>query len=136
MEVAEFQNAVSALVGPFVESGEIPVLEPVGSGYLVHLIRMVGASGELSKRLWFERHELRLVREEIFEPGAGSESATVIEFFDYRPWPVPAGPEIDWPDRVVVTQPGTGGRKEVRLEIEFREIHINTAISPEEYRIP
>jgi len=136
LEAAELRQAVSALVGPFMESGEIPVLENIGTNYLVHLIHISGASGELTKRLWFERTNLRLIREEIFETGTESAGPTVVEFLDYRSWPVPAGAEIDWPDRVIVTRPRIGDGEPDRLQLDFREIRPNATISPEEYRIP
>jgi len=146
LEAAELRLAVSAMVGPFVESGEIPVLEEAGSNYLIHLIRVSGGEGRLMKRLWIERRRFRLVREEIFEragpteglrSGAASEDgATVVEYFEYQPRSVPAGAEIDWPDRVIVTRPGGGAGEASRLELNFIEVHPNAAISPDEYRIP
>jgi hypothetical protein len=136
LEAAELRQAVAALVGPFEESGEIPVLESIGTNYLVHLIHISGASGELTKRLWFERSDLRLIREEIFEAGAGKSGSIVVEFQDYRSWPVPAGADFDWPDRVIVTRPRTDDGEPNRLELDFREIQPNVVISPEEFRIP
>lgn len=146
LEAAELRLAVSAMVGPFVEPGEIPVLEETGSDYLIHLIRVSGGEGRLTKRLWIERSRFRLIREEIFErapsteglhSGAASEEgATVVEFIDYQPRSVPAGAEIDWPGRVIVTRPGYGAGRGNRLELDFVEVHPNAAISPEEYRIP
>jgi hypothetical protein len=146
LEVAELRLAVSAIVGPFMESDDIPVLEQVGSNYLIHVIRVTGGGGQLQKRLWIERSQFRLVREEIFER-AGSmvgpniaavseDEATVVEYLDYQPRSVPAGAEIEWPDRLVITQPRAGAGPEHRLELKFLEVHPNAAISSEEYRIP
>jgi hypothetical protein len=59
-----------------------------------------------------------------------------VEFIDYQPRSVPAGAEIDWPGRVIVTRPGYGAGRGNRLELDFVEVHPNAAISPEEYRIP
>jgi hypothetical protein len=146
LEAADLRLAVSAMVGPFVETGEIPVLEEAGSNYLIHLIRASGGEGRLTKRLWIERSRFRLIREEIFgragsmgglhSEAASEEGAVVVEFLDYRPRSVPAGAEIDWPDRVIVTRPGVGAGDGNRLELKFIEVHPNAAISPEEYRIP
>jgi hypothetical protein len=155
LKADEFRQAVSALVGPYVQSDEIPVLERVGPNYLIHLIRVSGVGGRLTKRLWFERVRLRLIREEIFF-GAGGLSGdsssdqqtenerTVVQFFDYRPLSIPAGAEIEWPGRVVITRPRSGPRADSRgdsegrgrLELKFQEVHPNAVISPEEYRIP
>jgi len=146
LEVAELRLAVSAIVGPFMESEDIPVLEQVGSNYLIHVIRVTGGGGRLMKRLWIERSQFRLVRQEIFEQASSmvgssiaavsGDEATVVEYLDYQPRPVPAGAEIDWPDRLVITKPRavTGG--EHRLELNFLEVHPNVTISSEEYRIP
>jgi hypothetical protein len=150
LEAEEFRQAVSALVGPYVEPDEIPVLERAGPNYLIHLIRVSGVGGRLTKRLWFERTGLRMTREEIFgadglSGGSGSDEGTdsgrtVVEFRDYRPVPIPAGAEIDWPDRVVITRPRTDRRREsdgqYRLELIFQEVHPNAVISREEFRIP
>lgn len=148
LEAAELRQAVSAMVGPFVESGEIPVLEQVGPNYLIHLIRVSGGGGRLTKRLWIERSRLRLIREEIFERAGSTEGpdsaavseeeATVVEFLDYQPRSVPAGAEIDWPDRLVIIKikPRAGTGEESRLELKFIEVQPNAVISPEEFRIP
>lgn len=154
LEAAELRQAISALVGPFVGSGEIPILERVGPNYLIHLVRISGVGGRLTKRLWFERGRLRLIRVEIYGVGGLSEGSkpdgqsenevTVVEFLDYQPRPIPAGAEIDWPDQVVITQPRTelrnktGGEsnRKSRLELKFQEVRPNAVISPEEFRIP
>jgi hypothetical protein len=146
LEVAELRLAVSAVVGPFMESEDIPVLEQVGSNYLIHVIRITGGGGQLTKRLWIERNQFRLVREEIFEQASAmvgpniaavsEDQATVVEYLDYQPRSVPAGAEIEWPDRLVITKPRAGAGEEHRLELKFLEVHPNAAISSEEYRIP
>lgn len=135
VHAAELRLAVSALVGPFVEPGELPVIERAGASYLIHLIRVSGAEGRLTKRLWFERGRLQLIREEIFENDAGSKAA-VVEFSGYRTRSGPAGSKIDWPDRLILTRPGTGSDRGGRLELEFHEVQPNALISPEEFRIP
>lgn len=146
LEAAELRLAVSAIVGPFLESGDIPVLEQVGSNYLIHVIRVSGGGGQLTKRLWIERTHFRLIREEMFErtgstvvpdsAAVSEDEATVVEYLDYRPQSVPAGAEIEWPDRLVITKPRAGTGEEHRLELKFIEVHPNAAISSEEYRIP
>jgi hypothetical protein len=133
VHAAELRLALSALVGPFIEPGDVPVVERVGTNYLIHLIRVSGAQGHLTKRLWFERGRLQLVREEIFENESG---ATVVEFLDYQPLTGPSGTEINWPNRMILTRPGTDSDHRSRLELEFREVHPNAVISPEEFRIP
>jgi hypothetical protein len=64
------------------------------------------------------------------------DEATVVEYLDYQSRSVPAGAEIEWPDRLVITKPRAGTGEEHRLELKFLEVHPNAAISPEEYRIP
>ncbi len=135
VHAAELRLAVSALVGPFIEPGELPVIERAGASYLIHLIRVSGAEGRLTKRLWFERGRLQLIREEIFESDVGSKAAAV-EFLDYRTRSGPAGSKIDWPDRLILTRPGTDSDRGGRLELEFHEVQPNALISPEEFRIP
>jgi hypothetical protein len=129
---AELRLAVSALVGPFVEPGEVPVIERVGTNYLIHLIRVSNAEGLLTKRLWFERGRLKLIREEIFENGVG---AAVEEFLDYQARSGPDGSKIEWPNRMILTRPGSGSDRGGRLEMEFHEVHPNAAISPDEFKI-
>ncbi|MBI3812301.1 MAG: hypothetical protein HY283_08880 [Nitrospirae bacterium] len=135
VHAAELRLAVSALVGPFVGPGEVPVLERAGASYLIHLIRVSGAEGRLTKRLWFERGRLQLVHEEIFENDAGSKAAAV-EFFDYRTQSGPAGSRIDWPGRLILTRPGAGSDRGGRLELEFQEVHPNAVIPPDEFKMP
>jgi hypothetical protein len=146
VQAAELRLAVSALVGPFVEPGEIPVVEHAGANYLIHLVRVLGAQGHLTKRLWIERGRLQLVREEIFEDSGILESlkitkdiepgVTIVEFFDYQTRSGPAGSEIEWPNRMILTRPGNQSSRGSRLELEFNEVHPNAVIPAEEFRIP
>jgi len=128
---ADLRLAVSALVGPFVEPGELPVIEQAGATYLIHLVRVSGSEGRLTKRLWFERGQLQLVREEIFENGAGE---AVVEFSDYQTRSGMAVSVAEWPGRMILTRSGTDPDRAGRLELEFHEVHPNAAIPPEEFR--
>ncbi len=129
LHTAELRLALSALVGPFVEHGEIPVIERTGATYLIHLVRISGAEGRLTKRLWFERSHLTLKREELFK--GKDEAETVVEFYDYR-----SLSGIDWPGRITITRRQDEFHEESRVTLEFREVHPNAVISPEEFKIP
>lgn len=129
VQAAELRLAVSALVGPFVEPGEIPVIERTGTIYLIHLIRVLGAEGRLTKRLWFERGHLTLEREELFKEK--DDAATFVEFYNYR-----SLSGIEWPDRITITRRQDEFHEESRVTLEFHEVHPNAAIPPEEFRIP
>jgi hypothetical protein len=135
VQAAELRLAVSALIGPFVGPGEIPVIEGVDTDYLIHLIRVSGTEGRLAKRLWFERGRLRLIREEIFENSAGSKTAAV-EFLDYQARSGPDGSTVDWPNRMILTRPGRESARGGRLELEFHEVRPNAAIPTEEFQLP
>ena len=132
----DIQQLVLAAVGPWIEPGELPVLERLETMYLIHLIRVSGTEGRLTKRLWFERGRLRLIRAEWFggdkrsdhgEDGAGA----VVEFDDYQ---VRSG--IDWPGRIAVTRSKDASDEAAGLRLEFREVHFNSVIAPEELRLP
>jgi hypothetical protein len=129
VQAAELRLAVSALVGPFVEPGELPVIERTGAVYLIHLVRVSASEGRLTKRLWFERSHLRLEREELFREK--DNAATRVEFYDYR-----SLSGIEWPDRMVLTRPGTDSDRGGRLELRFHEVHLNAVIAPDEFKIP
>lgn len=151
MPGSEMQQVISIAVGPLIELDETPVLEQQGALYIVHLIRVSATGsdreGRLTKRLWFERHRLRLIRAEWFgrgepvhgepvqgEPlgegelfGDGDRVVTAVEFQNYQTW---SG--IDWPGRMIVIRL----QDESRLTLEFHEVHFNIAISPEEFQLP
>lgn len=129
VQAAEVRLAVSALVGPFVEPGEIPVIERTGTIYLIHLIRVSGAEGRLTKRLSFERSHLTLEREELFKEKG--DAATFVEFYNYR-----SLSGIEWPDRITITRRQDEFQEASRVTLEFHEVHPNAAIPPEEFRIP
>ncbi len=142
---AELRIAVSALVGPFIEPGELPVIELSGTSYLIHLVRVLGAQGHLTKRLWIDRARLQLVREEFFEKSMKLENlkltvenepgVTLVEFFDYGTRSGPPDTEIEWPGRMILTRPATASRRGGRLELIFHEVHPNAVISPDEFTI-
>jgi hypothetical protein len=129
VHAAELRLAVSALVGPFVGPGEIPVIERVGTNYLIHLIRVSGAEGLLTKRLWFERSHLKLEREELFKEK--EDAATWVEFYDYR-----SLSGIDWPDRITLTRQQDEVHEASRVTLQFHEVHPNAVIPPDEFKIP
>lgn len=129
VQAAELRLAVSALVGPFVGPGELPVIERVDKIYLIHLIRVSGTEGRLTKRLWFQRSHLRLEREELFKEK--EDAATGVEFYDYR-----SQSGIDWPDRITITRRQDELHQESRVTLQFHEVRLNPAIPPEEFQMP
>ncbi|HEY5593646.1 MAG TPA: hypothetical protein VIL61_00615 [Nitrospiria bacterium] len=129
VQSAELRLALSALVGPFVEPGEIPVVERTGAVYLIHLVRVSGAEGRLTKRLWFERSHLTLEREELFQEKG--HAATIVEFYDYR-----SLSGVDWPDRITITRRQDEFHEASRVTLEFHEVRPNAVIPPTEFQIP
>jgi len=126
VQAAELRLALSALVGPFIEPGEVPVIEQTGVMYQIHLVRLSGAEGRLTKRLWFERGRLTLEREELFN--GKDEPAAFVEFSNYR-----SLSGIEWPDRITITRRRDGTPEASRVILEFHEVHPNAVISPEEF---
>jgi len=105
------------------------VMEETGAVYRVLLIRVTGAEGRLTKRFRFERGRLRLEREELFDDKGAA--PTVVEFDGYQ-----SRSGIDWPGRLSITRPGEGGSKPSRVTLQFKEVHPDAVIAPEEFRIP
>lgn len=148
---SDLNEAVSTAVGPVLRPDEIPVLEQRDGVYILHLVRISASgssrAGRLTKRLWFDRADLRLIRVEIVaasRPEDGgqrpretfeSESAgwveTVLEFSDYS---VEGG--IVWPRRITVLRPGAEEEADFPLVVEFREVHLNRPLPEGEFRLP
>ena len=124
--VADLVRVTSALTGPALGGGELPMVErPPGPFYILDGVRMEAGAARLTKRFWIDRQRLRLVRQEFFHPDGTLDLA--LHFEDFRPTI-----QGDWPYRLVAQRPG-----ESRVvELVFREVKFNIPIAPEEFRLP
>lgn len=138
VRISEIRGLIGAALGPFVEPGEIPLLEETGAFYRINLVRVVptesGPEGRWSKRLWFERRRLRMVREELFREGETSRPSLLVELEEYRPWPNRSGEAVDWPRTIRLDRPGSGPEEGFPLEVEFLEVRFNADLAPGKFQ--
>lgn len=131
----DFLTLVAAVVGPVINADEIPVFEKKGHFYIIHLIRLEQASGRLSKRLWIDRRNLNLTRIEIFGNGGTGifrdpgDQRVVIILSEFEKRPGLDGVEISWPGLIQIESLSRETLASRRLDLVFREIHINEKLS-------
>lgn len=121
-------------VNPVEEGRQVELVED-GYRYRLDVYESVAdgpAFRRLARRIFFERHQLRVVREERLSVDDGARVVTSFE--DYRPVPQGAkadGPPLLLPFSILVQNSEAEGR----LAVTFREIQANAPLARRDLRL-
>ena len=115
---------MQGLTGSTIEEGENVFIEKTGSFYILQSVRFKEDLGHITKRIWIERKDFSITRQEFFN--SENSVSLILEFEDYRD--TIQGP---WPHRVTIRKP----QVDTHVVFIFRELKLNPSIGPDEFSI-
>jgi hypothetical protein len=120
LSVEDMIFILKAVTGPVVEKGEVAFLERSDPFYIVHVGRVEGNLGRLTKRITVDGRTLRIDRETVFRPdGTGG---VRLRFLNYKPTDHGV-----WPYRIVAVVPRNG----LEIAFAFKELQFNSPVTSE-----
>lgn len=122
IKFTDLLDVVGAVSSPFIDQSLITVLEKNDEFFILYTIVMHGERGKLDKKLWIDRVERQIRREEIFD--ISGSKRMIISFDDYR-----SIEGVDRPYRISAEREG------LKINLHIREIKINPKLEQEDFNL-
>ena len=122
--VDDLVRLMKVLTNPILDEGEYPVLEKAGRTYILYTVIIENGQARIGKRLFVDRRDLRLVRQDLFRPD-GSVGIR-LRYKEYR-----TTSHGEWPYRIIVEVVDQG----TEMGLVFKELRFNPAIPSDEFRL-
>ena len=124
------QHLLDAVLWPEVRKEEIVLMEEFNdenARYYVLTVLRGGYQSEIFRKIWFDRADLRVARQESFGP-----KGALVSDVRYANWqPVADGSAMEYPMQIRIERP----RDEYRLDLTINKITVNGTLTPEQFKL-
>ena len=124
------QHLLDAVLLPEIHKEEIVLIEEFNdenARYYVLTVLRGGYKSEISRKIWFDRADLRLARLESFGP-----NGALLSDVHYRDWqPVAPGSTQEYPMQITIERP----HDEYRLDLAISKISLNEPLTAEQFKL-
>ena len=124
------QHLLDAVLLPEIHKEEIVLIEEFNdehARYYVLTVLRGGYKSEISRKIWFDRADLRLARLESFGP-----NGALLSDVHYRDWqPVAPGSMPEYPMQITIERP----HDEYRLDLAISKISLNEPLTAEQFKL-
>ena len=105
--------------------------------YVLTMLRNLAEGLEISRKIWFDRLDLRVTRIQIYGPGGRLDSD--IAYSNWQPAggqgvsavPASTAPEVDFPRDIRISRP----QQDYRLNLSITKLTLNAEIPPERFNL-
>lgn len=122
IKFTDLLDVMGAVGTPFIDPSLITVLEKNDDYFILYIIVMHGGKGKLDKKIWIDRVDRQVKKEEIFD--LSGSKRMIISFDDYR--------SIEGVDRPYSI---SAERDSIKISLRFREIKINPQLDLEDFNL-
>lgn len=122
IKFSDLLDVLGAVGTPFIDPSLVTALEKTDEYFIIYVIVMHGGKGKLDKKIWIDRVDLQVKKEEVFD--LSGLRRMVLSFGDYRP----TG-EIMRPYKISAEREG------LKIILRFREIMMNPQLAPVDFNL-
>jgi len=122
IKFSDLLDVLGAVGTAFIDTSLVTDLEKTGEYFIIYVIVMHGGKGKLDKKIWIDRVDLQVKKEEVFD--LEGLRRMVLSFGDYRP----TGGIIR-PYRISAEREG------LKINLQFREIRVNPQLEPVDFNL-
>lgn len=122
IKFADLLDVLGAVGTPFIDPSLVTALEKTDEFYIIYVIVMHGGKGKLDKKIWIDRVDHQVKKEEVFD--LSGLRRMVLSFGDYRPT-----------GGIIRPYKISAEREGLKINLRFREIRMNPQLEPVDFNL-